>query len=390
MGRRFLAGISVNVVLLGITSFLNDLSSEIITPILPMFITALGGSGVVIGFVGGLRDSVSNILKVLCGYWSDKKGERKIFVSSGYLTSSFFKLFLAFSKTWHHAAIFTGLERAGKGLRTAPRDAMIADSMVRDKGKGFGVHRALDASGAILGAITVFVLFWFFELSFRLIIFTAATISFLSLIPLSFVGEEKKKPGSITFKLGVKGFPGQLRLFILVSTMFSMANFSYMFFILKAQQLFTDKESVGIPILLYILFNFFYATLAIPFGALSDKIGRRKVILMGYTIFSVTCLGFSISESLIPRRNLFSLYGVVYAMVDGNQRAYVADLSPEKLKATSLGTFHTATGLATLPASLVAGYLWENVSPATTFIYGSVVSAVSIATFIALKKFFED
>ena len=146
MKNRYLKEISANILLLGIISFLNDLSSEMIMPILPMFITALGGTGLIIGLIGGLRDSISSILKVFAGYWSDKSGKRKIFVSSGYLISAFFKLFLAFSKIWQHILIFASLERIGKGLRTAPRDAIIADSMPQKRGKGFGIHRAMDTS----------------------------------------------------------------------------------------------------------------------------------------------------------------------------------------------------------------------------------------------------
>ena len=139
--------INANILLLGIVSFLNDLSSEMIMPILPMFVTALGGTGLIVGLIGGLRDSVSSILKVFAGYWSDKSGKRKIFISSGYLTSALFKLFLAFSKIWQHVLAFATLERIGKGLRTAPRDAIIADSMPEKRGRGFGFHRAMDTSG---------------------------------------------------------------------------------------------------------------------------------------------------------------------------------------------------------------------------------------------------
>lgn len=187
MKNKYLKGTGANILLLGFVSFFNDLSSEMIMPILPMFIKSLGGAGLIIGLIGGLRDSVSSILKVLCGYWSDRTGKRKIFVSSGYLTSSVFKLFLAFSKSWQHVLIFAGLERTGKGLRTAPRDAIIADSMPEEKGKGFGIHRALDTSGAILGSIIVFLLFWFKGFDFKSIILFAAIISFISLIPLYFV-----------------------------------------------------------------------------------------------------------------------------------------------------------------------------------------------------------
>jgi len=387
MKNKYLKRISANILLLGIVSFLNDLSSEMIMPILPMFITALGGAGLIVGLIGGLRDSISSVLKVFAGYWSDKSGKRKIFVSSGYLISALFKISLAFSKIWQHILVFASLERIGKGLRTAPRDAIIADSLPKERGKGFGIHRAMDTSGAITGSIVVFLLFWFFGFNFKSIILIAAILAFLSLIPLYFVKERKRKLQNINLKISLKNLPQSLKLFILISGIFALANFSYMFFILRAQEFFVGKLSIGIPILLYILFNIFYAVFAIPFGRLSDKIGRKKVIVFGYLLFSLTSLGFAFFNSLIAFIVLFALYGMVYAIVDGNQRAYVSDLSSEELRATALGTFHTTIGLTALPASLIAGFLWQ-INPSITFIYGTVISIISVGLFIIFRNYF--
>jgi len=386
MENKYLKRVSANVLLLGLVSFLADISSEMIMPILPMFITALGGTGLIVGLIGGLRDSIASILKVFAGFWSDKLGKRKIFIFSGYLCSSIFKLFLAFSAIWQHILVFAGLERVGKGLRTAPRDAVISESMPKEKGRGFGIHRALDTSGAILGSAVVFILFWSLGFSFKSIILIAAVISFLSLVPLHFVKERKREPRNITLKLGFKNLSRPLKLFILIASVFALSNFSYMFFILRAQGLFSGKLSIGVPILLYILFSIFYATLSVPFGALSDKIGREKIILSGYLLFSLTSLGFAFFHSLISFIILFALYGTVYAMIDGNQRAFIADLSPGELRATALGTFHTSIGIAALPASLIAGALWQNVAPASAFIYGAIVSIISVILFFVFKK----
>jgi len=386
--NKYLKGISANILLLGVVSFLNDLSSEMIMPILPMFVKSLGGAGLAVGAVGGFRDSISSILKVFCGYWSDRIGKRKIFVSSGYVISSLFKLFLALSKTCRQAVILASLERVGKGLRTAPRDAIIADSMATERGKGFGIHRALDTSGAILGSIVVFLLFWFFGFGFKLIIFSAGIVAFVSLIPLRFVKESKREPQEMTLKVSLQQLPKKVKLFILVSGTFALGNFSYMFFIIKAQEAFTDKLSLAVPILLYILFNIFYAAFAIPLGALSDKIGRRKIIILGYLLFSLTSLGFAFLTSLPAFVVLFALYGITCAAVDANQRALVADLSLLQLKATALGTFHATIGLMALPASLIAGFLWQSIAPSVTFIYGSTLGLISFLLFIALGKLF--
>ncbi len=389
MKSRYSKGISINILLLGIVSFLNDFSSEMINPILPMFITALGGGGLIIGLIGGLRDSITSVLFIFSGFWSDKIGKRKIFVTSGYLTSAVSKLLLSFSMIWQHVLIFSGFERVGKGLRNAPRDAIIADSMPKEKGKGFGIHRALDTSGAILGSVVVFILFWFLKFGFNLIIFSAAIFAFVSLIPLNFVKERRMKIYDVNWKISLKRFSSSFKLFIFVTAVFYLANFSYMFFILKAQEVFIGTESVGVPILLYVLFNISYATLAVPFGILSDKIGKRNVILFGYLLFSLTSLCFAFFDSLIALIILFVLYGMVYAIIDGNQRAYVSDLTSEEIRATALGTFHMTIGLITLPASLIAGFLWQFVAPNATFIYGSVISLFSVVLFLVLRNRFD-
>ena len=380
-----------NVILLGLVSFLNDLSSEMILPILPRFITLLGGSSLAIGLIGGLMESISSILKVFCGYLSDKTGKRKIFVFSGYFTSSIFKLMLAFSKVWQHVLVFISFERVGKGLRTAPRDAIIADSVVEmERGKGFGIHRSLDTLGAIFGSLLTVILLW---LSFKLnlIILIAAIASFLSLIPLNFVKEVKSKKQDVSLNIGLKMLPKHLKLFILVSAVFALANFSYMFFILKAQETFLNKMGMFgeiIPVLLYVLFNVFYAAFAIPFGMLSDKIGREKVIVLGYALFSITTLGFAFFDSMFAFVILFALYGIVFAIIDGNQRAFVSDLATKELRATALGTYHTTVGLLTLPSSLIAGFLWQ-ISPTATFVFGSIVSLVSVVLFAIFIRYFK-
>lgn len=380
--------IAPNVLLLSAVSFLNDLSSEMIMPILPFFLTSLGGAGEVVGLVGGLQDSISSILKVFSGYWSDKTGKRKIFIYGGYAISALFKALMAVCKTWPSAVVFSSLERTGKGLRTAARDAIIAESMSTGRGKGFGVHRAFDSVGAIFGAIVAFILYRFLGLGFKTIILIAGLLGFISLVPLYFVKEGTSKPQKVTLKMGIKALPKPLRLFIVVSGVFALGNFSYMFFIMRVQGFFAGKLSVAAPILLYVLFNIFYSGLAVPLGAVSDKIGREKVIIFGYLMFSVTAAGFVVFNSPAAFIVLFALYGVMYAAVDGNQRAYVSDLAKEHLRATALGTFHTITGLMALPASILAGILWENIGPSATFIYGGTLALMSVVLFIVFRNYF--
>ena len=402
MKNKYQKGLSANILLLGIVSFLNDLSSEMILPILPLFITALGGTTLIVGIIGGLQESISSILKVLSGFLSDRTGKRKIFVASGYLTSAVFKLLLALSRLWQHILIFICFERVGKGLRTAPRDAIIADSMPEARGKGFGIHRALDTAGAIAGSIVVLLLLIFLwsELEqntdqiafYKSTIFIAAIIAFLSLIPLYLVKEGKSEPQAIILQISLKKLPEALKVFIGVATVFALANFTYMFFILKTMDAFTPlmpvKQSIAIVITLYIIFNIFYAVFAIPFGTLSDRIGRRKVLIAGYLLFSFTCLGFAFADSVAVFLVLFMLYGLVYAIIDGNQRAFVSDLSTADLRATALGTYHTLVGIVALPASVIAGLL-GTITPSWTFLFGSSVSFISVILFIALRSHFE-
>jgi MFS family permease len=380
--------INPNVILLSIVSLVNDFSSEMIMPILPMFLESLGGTGKVIGLVGGLRDSVSSILKILSGYWSDKTGKRKIFVYAGYFISSVFKVLLAISTIWPTAVVFSSLERIGKGLRTAPRDAIIAESGTIQRGKIFGIHRSLETIGAILGAIGALCLFWFGKLSFKTVIMIAGILGFLALIPVYFVKETHPGPQNVSLKMGLKGLSKPLKLFIIISSVFALGNFSYMFFILKAQQHFSNRLAVIIPILLYILFNISYSALAVFFGSISDKIGREKVIILGYLIFSITSIGFVFLNSIVGFIFLFILYGMMYAAIDGNQRAYVADLASSNLKATALGTFHTMTGLMALPAGLIAGFLWDSIGPNAVFIYGGSLGLLSVLLFILFRNNF--
>ncbi|MCX5644604.1 MAG: MFS transporter [Phycisphaerae bacterium] len=381
MDNKVRARISPNVVLLSIVSFLNDLSSEMIMPILPMFLESLGARGEAIGLVGGIRDSLSNLLQVLCGYWSDKTGKRKVFVYAGYAVSTVFKLLLALSRTWPIAVVFSSLERTGKGLRTAARDAIIAESMSDQRGRAFGFHRAFDTLGAVLGAAGAFVLFWFLGIAFWKIILIAGVIGLAALAPIRFVSSPEGRPQNVTLKLGIAGLPGPLKAFLVIASVFACGNFSYMFFVLRSQDLFTGRLREAAPILLYVLFNVIYSALAAPLGSISDRIGKPKVLVFGYLLFSVTTLGFAFLHSLAAYIVLFALYGAFNAAVDATQRAYVADLAYGSLKATALGTLQTVTGLAALPGGILAGYLWEQVSPQVTFLYGTSMGLLAAMLF---------
>ncbi|MFX1519162.1 MAG: MFS transporter [Promethearchaeota archaeon] len=384
--RRTSKILTGNVLLLSIVSFLTDTSSEMIFPILPLFIVALGGTGIVLGLIGGIGDSVSSILKVFSGYISDKIGKRRVLVYAGYQTSAISKLFFALATLWQHLLILSPIERLGKGIRTAPRDALIAESVV-ERGKGFGIHRAFDTAGAILGSTLALIFVLFFSFGFRTIFLIAGSVAFLALVPIIFL-REKAKPTtkSINLKIGLKELPRPLKFFIIIATIFAVGNFSYFFFILRAQQFFSAELSIVGPLALYIVFNVIYAGLSIPSGILSDKVGRKKVLIAGYTLFAFVCIGFTQLYSFAYLILLFVLYGFVFALVDANQRAFVSDLAYEDLKGTALGTFHTAIGLAVLPGSIIAGFLWDFINPTATFLYGAILAFLAVALFVIISE----
>ena len=371
-----LSGITSNVILLGLASFFADISSEMITPILPLFIASLGGAGIMIGLIGGLSDSMVAFSKIISGYYSDKLGKRKSLVIAGYSFSALGKLFMAFSTSSYHLLILRPIERIGKGIREPPRDALVGETTSKKiRGKIFGVIKAMDTAGAILGSILVFFLLYRFSFSLKSIFLIAGAIAFVSIISLFFLKDSRKKPFKEGLMKGLKDLPPAFRTFLMVATLFALADFTYMFFILKAKDYFA---SYSIPVLLYIVFNIVYALLAFPAGMISDKIGRRKVLIYGYIIFIATCISFIYSKTLASFILSFSLYGIAYALIVGNERAFASDLAPKKEMGTAMGTFHTFIAIAALPGSLLAGYLWQYHSHNFPFIMGAVLAVFAL------------
>jgi len=343
-----------------------------------------------IGLIGGIGDSLASILKVFFGYWSDRLRKRKPFVFSGYFISSVAKLFFPFVLTWPQLLILRPIERVGKGMRDAPRDALIANSSRSEvRGKAFGFHRAMDSFGAFLGCSLAFILFWFLKLDFKPILLVAALISFFALLPFPWVKEtpsEAHFEGERPFKIGLASLPPAFRRYIVVAVVFALGNFTYMFFILRARDvfypLFPSRLSTAIPILLYCWFNIIYALFSFPGGILSDRIGRRRTLRLGYFTYGLSCLGFALVRRVTSFVILFASYGISYALIEGNQRAFASDFVGENRRGIALGTLHTAISISTLPASIFAGILW-NYDPRLTFLYGAILgllSAVSIGS----------
>jgi MFS family permease len=376
---------SKNILLLGFVSLLNDISSEIIQPILPLFIASLGGGSLVVGLIGGISDGLPSLLKVLAGCWSDRLGKRKPLVVAGYALSAIGKLFLPAATAWQHVFLLKTLERSGKGVRSAPRDAMISESAdISNRGRGFGLHRAMDSTGAVIGSILAYLL-WQGGMSYTSIFMVAGVLSVVALFPFRWVKESFKAP-NCEVRLKLSSLSKELRSFLFIACLFALGNFSYMFFILRAQGLFSGAEAVAAPLLLYVLFNLVYAALAMPVGIWSDRVGRRKVLSLGYALFALTALGFAFVTSLAGLIALFALYGLVYALVDGSERAYVSDLSPGGLRGSSLGLYYGAIGATAILSSLTAGALWAWWGAEATFLFGAGAAALAAMALQGMKR----
>lgn len=382
-----------NVIWLGIVSFFTDISSEMIYPIIPLFLRELLHAPVTaIGLIEGVAEATASLLKVFSGYLSDIMKRRKVLVVIGYSISNIAKPLMGFSTHWLHVFIAKVSDRIGKGIRTSPRDALIAESADQSvRGTAFGLHRTLDTLGAILGPLITFTLFAAFHYGYRTVFYlTAIPGAIAVLVLLIFVKEpqrklspeaEKSRP-----KLSLKGFSTQFKIFLLFSIIFAIGNSSDTFIILRARNIgFSTSSTVG----LYMIFNIVYAIFATPMGTLSDRIPRKNVLGMGYIVFALVYLGLAVAGSKSFVLLLFAVYGLYYAMVEGVGRAIVADFVPQERLGTAYGIYHTAMGLSLLPASLIAGVLWDKVGAYAPFAYGAITSAIAavgILTFVKSQK----
>jgi len=279
-----------DIILLGWISFFTDMSSEAIMPVLPFFISTLHGissigSGVALGLIMGFGTAIASVTNFLSGIASDKAGRRKIFISAGYTTSAISKLLFPLSQAWWHLFALVGVERTGKGLRGAPRDAFIGERYKEERGRAFGFHRAMDTAGAIAGSMLAFIFLWLFKLDYRQILLIAAIIAFFAIPPIYVLKEERKEGKKEKIEIN-----DAMKKFTFVATIFYLGNFTYAFFLLRASKIFSNFsiDGTAIAVLLYALFNIVYASLSTHFGKLSDKIGRRCLIITGYIPFSFT------------------------------------------------------------------------------------------------------
>ncbi len=387
--------ISKDVIILGLVSFFTDVSSEMIFPNIALFLTLVLGAGKeLVGLVEGVADSTASIIEIFSGYFSDKLGKRTQFVLFGYGLSSVVKLGIALSTTWWMVLVMRGLERVGKGIRTAPRDALIAAASSKEiRGKAFGLHRAMDTAGAIIGPLLAFVLLSFYgstETGFRNTFLIAVIPAVLAVAVIAlFVREPKaaaapapvKKP---SFWEALKEMPPGYKTFLKVSLLFSLSYFSFAFFILRAADIGVKPEDV---LLLYVFYNIVYALASVPAGSLSDRIGRKPVIAGAFALYAVVCAGFALASEWWHAALLFGLYGIFVAADESVNKAYISDIAREEKRSMALGAYNTAVGVVYLPASILVGVLWTVAGPVTGFMVAAGIALVSAPLLLIFCKY---
>lgn len=379
----FITGIKKNVFILGLVSLFTDIASEMLYPVVPIFLTVvLGAPMVVVGLIEGIAEGTASFLKVITGWYSDRIGKRKPFVLSGYSISAISKPLIAFAYTWPLVLVARFMDRFGKGVRTSARDALIADSCDPcQRGRSYGFHRTLDTIGAVLGPAIAIIILYLTNNDYRLLFLVAFVPSLIGVLFVMFFVSERKNILDTKISFKVSQFGRDFKVFLLITSIFAVGNSSDVFLILRAQDL---GFSVSTVLLCYILYNIIFAIGAFPAGILSDKLGRRNLMTCGFLIFACVYVGFALTAENIYVWLLFVVYGLYAALTDGIGRAYVVDLVPFDKRATAIGIYHTAIGIMMLFANLIAGILWDLIGAPAPFIYGAMAAFVSAVMLIVL------
>jgi len=387
MSDKKILGFPRNVFAAGLVSLFMDISSEMIYPLLPIFLTTvLGASKATVGIIEGIAESTASILKVFSGWLSDRLGKRKLLMGIGYGVSVLSRPIMATAGTWGEVLSARVVDRLGKGVRTAPRDAIIADSVENNNlGKAFGFHRAMDTLGAVIGPAIAFLVLALFLNNFRLVFWLSVIPGIISVLLIIFFITEKahKREAASIPKLTIKDFNGNFRFYILVIFIFSIGNSSDAFLILRAENVGISKEFIPI---IYLIFNLVYSLSSTPLGMLADKVGMKRMILFSFIFYAGIYAGLAFVTNQAQILGLFILYGLFKGMSEGTQRAYLASLAPPERKATAFGIYHMAVGFALLPASIIAGALWDKIGPEATFLYGTVTASLAFILFSMRKK----
>ena len=399
--KKTLRKLHPNIWVVTATSFLTDISSEMIVYLIPLFLSnILGVRTVVIGLIDGVAETTASLLKIYSGALSDKLGKRKELAVLGYALSTVAKPFLYFANTWGWVLGVRFADRAGKGIRTAPRDALVAASVdEKSRGLAFGLHRAGDTAGAFLGLGIASLIIWLTQSdaslltrkTFQTAVLVSIVPAVLAVIVLALGAKEVAAAGkgSSVKRLTFTGIDARFKSFLLVIVLFTLGNSSDAFIVLRAQE---RGLSVLQTMFMLMTFTAIYTVLSGPLGALSDKVGRRRLIISGWLAYGLVYLGFAFSATGWHIWALFGLYGVYYAATEGTAKALVADLVPDSQRGTAYGLFNAAIGLTALPASVIAGLLWQGLGAWTgfgasaPFFFGAVMALLAMLLFWRLVK----
>lgn len=388
-----------NLWAVSLTSFLMDISSEMVINILPIFLSSvLGVKTNIIGIIEGIAEATASILKVFSGWLSDKMRSRKWLAVLGYGLSAIVKPLFYFASSWSAVAGIRWGDRVGKGIRTAPRDALVADTVKPEqRGLAFGLHRAADTAGAMLGILIAALVVWrvqaagtgLQENTFRTIVLISIIPAFLAVLALIFGTREVKVEGVRQApKISFKGLGKNFLMFMVIVGIFDLGNSSDAFLVLRAQE--RGMSVLNILIMLAV-FNLVYTLVSTPAGGLSDKIGRRKVIIGGWIIYALIYLGFALAKNVTHVFLLYVAYGIYYGMAYGTAKAMIGDLVAPELRGTAFGTYNAVLGILDFPASLIAGFLWSGVGkwagfgPSAPFFFGATLATIAILLFIFWK-----
>ncbi|HBB87488.1 MAG TPA: MFS transporter [Blastocatellia bacterium] len=389
-----------NVFAISLVSLLNDASSEIIYPLLPIFLSlTLGASPGIVGLIEGAAESFSSLLKLFAGHFSDRRGKRKVFVVFGYVLSSFTRPLLAFAGSWSQVLGLRVVDRVGKGVRTSPRDAMIADAVrVEERGLAFGFHRAMDHTGAVIGPLIGYLVLYYFAANqqapsasdFTKIFLVASIpalaavlVAFMFVRESSFKAQVDEKGAARPVRFSLRGFDGNFKRFLFILALFTLSNSSDFFLILRAQ---TTGVSAPHTLLLWAAFHIVKVLSSIFGGDLSDRLGRRRLIVSGWILYAAVYAGFAFVTNEVSVWILFLIYGIYFGLSEGAEKALVADLVPPEKRGTAFGLYNLAFGITVLPASLLMGGLWDWRGPKTAFIVSALLGASAALLLLLLVK----
>jgi len=368
-----------NVWSLGWVSFFNDVSSEMIYPLLPLFLTQVLEAGVVfIGVIEGVAESLSSFLKLFSGWFSDRFRRRKGLIVFGYGLASITRPFIGLAASALQILFLRSVDRVGKGVRSSPRDALLSASVDEsERGKAFGFQRAMDHAGAMVGPLLASLLLALVTKSLRTVFVLSFVPAVFCLLVLVFGVKDaapNRSSGREPLRLRWSDWSGKFKAFLLIIFLFTLGNSSDAFLLLRARDL--GLEMVSIPILWFV-FHLSKALFSVPAGMVSDKIGRKKVMILAWVVYGLVYMGFAFASQAIHIWILFIIYGFFYGLAEGTERAWVSDLVEESRRGTAFGAYHFMIGVGALPASLLLGLLWKTLGVAWAFSFGAAMALIA-------------